>query len=169
MNADWLLRYTCDSVATLLNADWLSHAKFVSKFKYLTWTEFVAPQILVNALPCARRKCGATNQNLSPVFSREKFARYASLRSLCMGSCHPLAFGVKAQIFPDWAKLAKIASTIPVSSVPAERAFSLQNRIKTSIRNRLAEEKVTRLMCISSLGPGLKDFNFREQRSTSMP
>ena len=45
------------------------HAKFVSKLKIL------APQILVNALACARRKCGATNQNLSPVFSREKFAR----------------------------------------------------------------------------------------------
>ena len=36
------------------------HAKFVSKFK------FVAPQILVNALACARRKCGATNQKNSP-------------------------------------------------------------------------------------------------------
>ncbi|XP_063050080.1 uncharacterized protein C17orf113-like [Engraulis encrasicolus] len=63
-------------------------------------------------------------------------------------------------MFPDWAKLAKIACTIPVSSVPAERGFSLQNRIKTSIRNRISEEKVTRLMRISSSGPGLKDFNF---------
>ncbi|KAL2101958.1 hypothetical protein ACEWY4_003719 [Coilia grayii] len=63
-------------------------------------------------------------------------------------------------IFPDWAKLAKIACTILVSSVAAERGFSLQNRIKTSIRNRMSEEKVTRLMCISSSGPGLKDFNF---------
>ena len=120
------------------------HAKFASKLKYFNSSEFVAAQILVNVLACAQRKCGATNQNLSPVFSREKFARHASLRSLCMRSCRPVAFGVNAQIFPDWAKLAKIASTIPVSSVPAERAFSLQNRIKTSIRNRLAEEKVTR-------------------------
>ena len=136
------------------------HAKFASKLKYFNSSEFVAAQILVNALACAQRKCGVTNQNLSLVFSREEFARYASLRSLCMGSCHPVAFGVNAQIFPDWAKLAKIASTIPVSSVPAERVFSRQNRIKTSIRNRLAEEKVTRLMRISSLGPGLKDFNF---------
>ena len=134
------------------------HAKFASKLKYLNSSKFVTAQILVNALACARRKCGATNQNLD--FSREKFARYASLRSLCMGSCRPVVFGVNAQIFPDWAKLAKIASTIPVSSVPAERGFSLQNRIKTSIRNRLTEEKVTRLMRISSLGPGLKDFNF---------
>ncbi|KAM4590951.1 zinc finger protein 862-like [Odontesthes bonariensis] len=63
-------------------------------------------------------------------------------------------------IFPEWAKLAKIACTIPVSSVPAERGFSLQNRIKTSIRNRISEEKVTRLMRISCSGPGLKDFDF---------
>ncbi|CAL8387700.1 unnamed protein product [Boreogadus saida] len=77
-----------------------------------------------------------------------------------MGSCRPVAFGVKVQIFPNRAKLAKIASTIPVSSVPAERDFPLQDRIKTSIRNLLADEKVTRLMGISSLGPGLKDFNF---------
>lgn len=63
-------------------------------------------------------------------------------------------------IFPDWAKLAKIAITIPVSSVPAERGFSLQNRIKTALRSRLTEDKVTRLMRISSEGKGLKDFNF---------
>ena len=68
------------------------HAKFASKFKYFNSSEFVAPQILVNTLACARRKCGATNQNLSPVFSREKFARYASIRSLCMGSCRPVAY-----------------------------------------------------------------------------
>ncbi|KAM4551083.1 uncharacterized protein C17orf113-like [Odontesthes bonariensis] len=35
------------------------------------------------------------------------------------------------EIYPEWAKLAKIACVIPVSSVPAERGFSLQNRIKT--------------------------------------
>ena len=42
------------------------HAKFVSKLKYFNLSEFVAPQILVNALACARRKCGATNQKNSP-------------------------------------------------------------------------------------------------------
>ena len=39
------------------------HAKFASKLKYFNSSEFVAPQILVNALACARRKCGATNQS----------------------------------------------------------------------------------------------------------
>ena len=42
------------------------HAKFASKLKYFNSSEFVAAQILVNALACARRKCGATNQKNSP-------------------------------------------------------------------------------------------------------
>ena len=44
----------------------------------------------------------------------EKFARYASLRSLCMGSCHPVAFGVKS--FPtgqSWPK-SPVQSPCPV-------------------------------------------------------
>ena len=70
------------------------HVQFASKLKYFNLGEFVAAQILVNALACARRKCGATNLNLTPVFSRnEKFARYTSLRSICMGSCRSVAFG----------------------------------------------------------------------------
>ena len=64
------------------------------------------------------------------------------------------------EIYPDWAKLAKIACTIPVSSVPAERGFSLQNRIKTAIRSRLLEERVTRLMRISSSKKDVTNFNF---------
>ena len=62
-------------MTTLLNADWLSSREIKIHFNS---SEFVAPQILVNALACARRKCGATNQNLLPVFSREEFARYTS-------------------------------------------------------------------------------------------
>ncbi|KAG7270338.1 hypothetical protein CRUP_034448 [Coryphaenoides rupestris] len=56
------------------------------------------------------------------------------------------------QIYPDWAKLAKIACTIPMSSVPAERGFSLQNRIKTAMRSRLLR--------IASSTKDLQTFNF---------
>ncbi|XP_073329080.1 uncharacterized protein C17orf113-like [Pagrus major] len=63
-------------------------------------------------------------------------------------------------IYPEWAKLAKIAGVIPVSSVPAERGFSLQNRIKTAQRSRLGESKVTRLMRISSCAETLNTFDF---------
>uniref|UniRef100_A0A8C9Y3E7 Chromosome 18 open reading frame 32 n=1 Tax=Sander lucioperca TaxID=283035 RepID=A0A8C9Y3E7_SANLU len=44
--------------------------------------------------------------------------------------------------------LAKVACVIPVSSVPAERGFSLMNRIKTAQRRRLGGRQ--RLMRIAS-------------------
>lgn len=62
------------------------------------------------------------------------------------------------EMYPDLAKLGQIALTIPVSSVPAERGFSLQNRMETA----LSEEKVTRLMRIASCEKGLDEFNFPE-------
>jgi len=64
------------------------------------------------------------------------------------------------EIYPEWAKLAKIACVIPVSSVPAERGFSLQNRLKNKQRSHLSEHKVTRLMRIASCGETLQTFNF---------
>ncbi len=58
------------------------------------------------------------------------------------------------EIYPEWAKLAKIACVIPVSSVPAE------NRIKTAQRNRLGGGQVTWLMQITSCEKKLDDFDF---------
>ena len=51
--------------------------------------------------------------------------------------------------FPDFAVLAKIALVIPVTSVPAERGFSVQNAIKTDGGNRLREDHVSRLMILN--------------------
>ena len=64
-----------------------------------------------------------------------------------------------AQMFPDFAALAKIALVLPVSSVPAERGFSMQNLIKTDRRNRLNEDRVTRLMTLKIHAKGLEEFN----------
>ncbi|MGH0163340.1 UNVERIFIED_CONTAM: hypothetical protein FKN15_048532 [Acipenser sinensis] len=61
------------------------------------------------------------------------------------------------QIYPDWAKLAKIALVIPV---PAQTGFSLQNRIKNASRRRLTEEKATRLMRIASANRDINNFDF---------
>ncbi|KAK7485624.1 hypothetical protein BaRGS_00023073 [Batillaria attramentaria] len=47
--------------------------------------------------------------------------------------------------YPDFALLAKIALVIPVSSVPAERGFSEQNKIRTSAHNQLSEDRVSKL------------------------
>ena len=95
LNADWLLLTHVTQWPRCWTLIGCHHTKFTSKLKYLNSSEFVEPQILVNALACARRKCGVTNQNLSPVFPRKKIARYASL---CMGSCRPVAFGANAHI-----------------------------------------------------------------------
>ncbi len=57
--------------------------------------------------------------------------------------------------FPEFAKLARIALVIPVSSAAAERGFSCMKRIKTSLRNRLTEKKLKNLMMISLEGPHL--------------
>ncbi|XP_026099534.1 zinc finger protein 862-like [Carassius auratus] len=65
------------------------------------------------------------------------------------------------EMYPEWTKLAKIACVIAVSSVPAERGFSLQNRIKTKQRSRLAENKVARLMRIANCGETLGSFDFK--------
>lgn len=62
--------------------------------------------------------------------------------------------------YPDFATLATIALTIPVSSVPCERGFSLQNQIKTDQRSRLSEARVSRLMTLHEHAPGLAEFDF---------
>ena len=54
----------------------------------------------------------------------------------------------------------EVALVIPVSSVTAERNFSLQNNIKTAVRNRLSEVKVQNLMTIASAAIPLEIFDY---------
>ena len=54
-----------------------------------------------------------------------------------------------SDLYPDFANLAIIALVIPVSSVPAERGFSLQNRLHSSSRNRLCERRLNNLMLLN--------------------
>ena len=64
--------------------------------------------------------------------------------------------------FQDFVTLAKFALVIPVSSVPCERGFSVQNSLKTRVRNRLSPERLNTLMFIKLIGPGdseKMDFN----------
>ena len=50
-----------------------------------------------------------------------------------------------SELHPDWATLAKTACVLPVSSMPAERGFTLHNQIKMALKSCLQEERVTRL------------------------
>ena len=53
------------------------HVNVVAKLKYFNLSKLVALQILVNALARAGQKCRATNQNLSQLYSSEKFPQFA--------------------------------------------------------------------------------------------
>ena len=45
---------------------------------------------------------------------------------------------------------------IPVSSVPCEHGFSIQNRVKTKMRSRLTDTHVDNLMLIAMEAPDLQ-------------
>ena len=62
--------------------------------------------------------------------------------------------------YPDFATLARLALIIPVSSAPCERGFSVQNALKTKVRNRLNPERLNRLMFIKLVGPDVDQFDF---------
>ena len=60
-----------------------------------------------------------------------------------------------SKIYPDFAVLAHICITIPISSVPCERGFSYQNFVKTANRSRLTDKHTNNLMRIAIDSPGL--------------
>ncbi|XP_070546167.1 uncharacterized protein C17orf113-like [Ptychodera flava] len=62
-------------------------------------------------------------------------------------------------IFPSFKSLANVALVLPMSSVPCERGFSTQSRIKTARRSPLTDDHVNTLMLISIHGPPLADFD----------
>ncbi|XP_025412523.1 uncharacterized protein LOC112684990, partial [Sipha flava] len=53
------------------------------------------------------------------------------------------------QIFSETFKLIRIIATIPMTSAEAERSFSTLKRIKTFLRNSMAEERLTALAMLS--------------------
>ena len=64
--------------------------------------------------------------------------------------------------FPNLLKLAECALVSPVHTADCERAFSQQNLVKTSLRNRLSPQRVNQLMLIQVEGPAMADFDFDE-------
>jgi len=51
-------------------------------------------------------------------------------------------------VHPDFVQLALMSPVIPVSSAPCEQGFSVQNSVKTSLRNRLNPEQLNRMMMV---------------------
>uniref|UniRef100_A0A4W6FPJ6 HAT C-terminal dimerisation domain-containing protein n=1 Tax=Lates calcarifer TaxID=8187 RepID=A0A4W6FPJ6_LATCA len=105
-----------------------------------------------------------------PLVQKERMLRdFLPLKRVLAGSGNPsfresyrLLITSLGEMFPDFKTLAEVALVIPVSSVAAERGFSLQNNIKTAMRSRLCEEKVQNLMTISSAAVPLETFDYAQ-------
>lgn len=52
--------------------------------------------------------------------------------------------------FPDFAELASISLVIPLTSVPCERAFSIQNAVMNTKRNRMGTAHLNNKMLVMS-------------------
>ena len=62
-------------------------------------------------------------------------------------------------VHPDFVQLTLVSHTIPVSSAPCETRFSLQNAVKTKLRNSLDPEWLNRMM-IRLVGPSFENVDF---------
>ena len=60
-------------------------------------------------------------------------------------------------MYPDFSKLAEICLVMPLTSVPCERGFSQQNRVKTRLRSRMRVSKLANKMKIKGANELGKD------------
>ena len=68
--------------------------------------------------------------------------------------------------FPNLVKLAQLAIAHPVHTADCERAFSTQNAITTSLRNRLSADHIDSLMRVCLEGGSLEKFDFKSAVTT---
>ncbi|XP_076591239.1 uncharacterized protein C17orf113-like [Chaetodon auriga] len=113
---------------------------------------------------------GSQTGAAEPLVQKERMLRdFLPLKRVLAGSGKPsfrescrLLITSLGEMFPDFKTLAEVALVIPVSSVAAERGFSLQNNIKTAMRSRLSEAKVQNLMTIASAAIPLETFDYAQ-------
>ena len=67
-----------------------------------------------------------------------------------------------SESFPNLIKLAEIALVAPTHTADCERAFSQQNLIKNSSRNRLSGPVLDDLLVVNLEGPPFQDMDFHE-------
>lgn len=63
--------------------------------------------------------------------------------------------------FPNLLLLASLALTHPIHTADCERAFSVQNRLTTAVRNRMSSECCEEHMKVAIEGGGMQDFDFQ--------
>lgn len=113
---------------------------------------------------------GSQRDAAAPLVQKERMLRdFLPVKRVLAGSGNPsfrescrLLITSLGDMFPDFKTLAEVALVIPVSSVAAERGFSLQNKIKTATRSRLSEAKTQNLMTIASAATPLDEFDYAQ-------
>jgi hypothetical protein len=64
------------------------------------------------------------------------------------------------QLVSEYAKLAKLSLTIPMTSVENERAFSRLNYVQSNLRNKMGEHHLNIATRISMSDKGIDDFDY---------
>ena len=59
--------------------------------------------------------------------------------------------------YPWLVKVFLIIALVPIGSAECERMFSLMNRLKTDLRNRMKKRVLNNVMTVNRLGPSLPD------------
>ena len=68
----------------------------------------------------------------------------------CESSDHGNSVIINPDDHPNLIKLFHLKRSLPVNSAEAERSFSTMKRVKSYLRNRLTDEKLTELCLLSS-------------------
>ena len=81
-----------------------------------------------------------------------------------MGDFWGLVLRTPAQLqhMPQFAQLAQIALTFPITSVENERQFSLMNLVKNKFRNRMGEKLLNAICRIKRCSYTVENFPYRE-------
>ena len=75
-----------------------------------------------------------------------------------------ISFGLDTDVFKEVTKVLRILITMPMSTSQSERCFSTLKLIKTYLRNRMGEERLSALAMLSiekDMVSQIPDFNSR--------
>ena len=64
------------------------------------------------------------------------------------------------ETLPNISKLAMICLVLPLHTSDVERPFSVQNQVKTAVRNRIGAQMVNNYLTVGIEGPQLGEFDF---------
>ena len=76
---------------------------------------------------------------------------------------HDILVDIK-DLYPNVYKIISTVLSLPITTVCCERGFSIQNIVKTKLRNRLTNENIDYLMKIMLEGDNIASFDFNEAR-----